>query len=239
MFRKLKRLRSKLLNFNQFSRDEWVAARAAEIPSGSKVIDIGAGACRYRLLFSHCNYYAQDFCGLKPETLKYGNINMISDAASLPIMSRSFDVVLCTEVLEHQTNPIEVAREIARVLRPGGQLILTAPLGSGIHQFPYHYYGGFTPYWYEFFLAKVGFCDIQIEANGGFFKHYGQETIRIVDFFISEKSRVGKRILRPILTIPLCYLIPAVCHALDPLDHERRFTVGYFVRAQKRDDATE
>ena len=231
---KLKRFRGQLLNFNQFHRDEWVAARAAEIPAETMVLDVGAGRCRYRALFAHCRYWAQDFCGLDAGILTYSAIDVVSDAASLPMSSASFDVVLCTEVLEHVPNPIEVVREISRVLRPGGWLVLTAPLGSGLHQVPYHYYGGYTPYWYEFFLPRFGFGNISIEPNGGFFKHYGQETARILTFLFPHQSQWWWRWLRPLFAVPLCYVVPALCHILDPIDKERRFTTGYFVKARKQ-----
>ena len=92
----------------------------------------------------------------------------------------SFDVVLCTEVLEHVPEPITAVKELSRILKPGGRLLLTAPLGSGLHQEPYHFYGGYTPYWYEKFLAAVGFEQIRIQPNGGFFRHYAQESLRFI-----------------------------------------------------------
>ena len=52
---------------------------------------------------------------------------VVEDAASLPFDDASFDVVCCTEVLEHLFRPDDAAREAARVLRPGGVLILTVP----------------------------------------------------------------------------------------------------------------
>jgi SAM-dependent methyltransferase len=45
----------------------------------------------------------------------------------LPFESCSFDAVVSTEVLEHLENPHHVAREFARVLKPGGMLVVTTP----------------------------------------------------------------------------------------------------------------
>ncbi len=114
---------------------------------------------------------------------------MIADIARLPLSDQVFDVALCTEVIEHVPEPIVAIGEIARILRPGGELLLTAPLGSGLHQFPFHYYGGFTPHWYRVFLQRLGFTDIRVEPNGGFFKHYGQESQRFNDLVDPRQFR--------------------------------------------------
>lgn len=52
---------------------------------------------------------------------------VIDDAAALPFPGDSFDLVLCIEVLEHLFEPAQAVREIARVLRPGGQALFQVP----------------------------------------------------------------------------------------------------------------
>jgi ubiquinone/menaquinone biosynthesis C-methylase UbiE len=50
-----------------------------------------------------------------------------ANLASLPFTSGCFDVVLCSWVLEHLTEPQPVFEELSRVLRPGGHLVILAP----------------------------------------------------------------------------------------------------------------
>ena len=234
---------SPIFAFNQLSRDRWVAAQAATLPEGSRVLDVGAGSCPYRPLFSHCEYRTQDFTGLQADQLRYsgyGEIDYVCDATAIPVPDSSFDVILCTEVLEHLAEPLEAMREFSRILKPGGKLILTAPLGSGLHQEPHHYYGGFTPYWYKRFLAAYGFAKIEVEANGGSFRFFSQESLRFARE--TRPLKLGMPLVAELAWLPfwafifpmLALVIPLWSGMLDRFDRERRFTVGYHVTAERQ-----
>ncbi|MEK7436290.1 MAG: class I SAM-dependent methyltransferase [Pseudomonadota bacterium] len=234
---------SPLFAFNLANRDRWVGEQAARLPAGARVLDMGAGSCPYRPLFAHCRYQTQDFAGLDNEQLRHGGYGLIDyrcDIAKVPVGDAAFDAILCTEVLEHVAEPIKAVQEMARILRPGGRLLLTAPLGSGIHQEPHHYYGGYTPYWYREFLGAAGFAEIEIEANAGSFKFFAQEAIRFVQ--TSRPFKLGVPWPMELLWLPLWLMlapvlalaIPLVCSYLDRFDRDQRFTVGYHVTAIKR-----
>lgn len=55
---------------------------------------------------------------------------MVADAHSLPFPDDSFDVIVCTEVLEHVLKPEQVISEIKRVLRPNGIAIVEMDSGN-------------------------------------------------------------------------------------------------------------
>lgn len=229
----------KLLAFNEACRDSWVARQAYKLAPGTKVLDVGAGSCPYRNCFSHCEYKSHDFAKLESGLLRgheaYASVDYVSDICSLPVESGAFDAVVCTEVLEHVPEPIRALHEIGRVIRPGGKVILTAPLGSGLHQEPYHFYGGYTPYWYKKFLAESGFTDVTIESNRGFFSLYGQECLRFA--IVMAPWRGPSRL--PWLPLwlfglPWCLLVPLLAKFLDgTLVAQHEFTVGYHVTATK------
>jgi SAM-dependent methyltransferase len=235
-----------LFAFNLRNRDRWIAAQAAQIPAGARVIDIGAGSAPYRPAFSHCQYKTQDFKSLAVSQLRdgeYAPIDYVCDAKAIPVAADSFEVALCSEVLEHHPEPIAVVQEISRILAPGGRLLLTAPLGSGIHQEPYHFYGGYTPYWYRKFLEAAGFEDIEVVANEGSFRHFGQESIRFCR--MTRPFALRMPILAELMWLPfwcllaplLVFVIPIAAKLLDRFDREQRFTIGYHVRAVKRGSA--
>lgn len=233
--------RSPLFAFNLVNRDRWVAAQAASLPAGTRVLDVGAGSCPYRSLFAHCEYRAQDFAGLQSDQLRhggYGAIDYVCDATAIPVADGSFDAVLCTEMLEHVPDPVAVVRELARVLRPGGRLLLTAPLGSGIHQEPHHYVGGFTPWWYQRFLSEAGFSGLRVEANAGSFMFFSQEALRFLRESVPFRrlpwgfSCLWAPVWLGLLPV-LAGVVPLAARALDPFDREQRFTVGYHVTATR------
>lgn len=231
---------SELFSFNLVRRDRWIALQADTLPAGTKVLDVGAGSCPYRELFTHCTYYAHDLAPLRSDQLRhggYGQLDYVSDIAAIPVPDGSYGAILCTEVLEHHPEPIKVIKEIARILEPGGKLILTAPLGSGIHQEPYHYYGGYTPWWYERFLRAAGFEQIAIEANEGSLRFFSQEALRFVQ--TTSPLKLPMPLWAGCLWAPvwfalapiLAMVVPVVCKLIDRFDSERRFTVGYHVTA--------
>ena len=162
---------------------------------------------------------------------EYGAIDYESDISSIPVPDNAFDVVLCTEVLEHTPEPIEAMREIARIVRPGGRLFITAPLGSGLHQLPYHYYGGFTPEWYKHFGAKFGLYVTEITPNGGFFKLLAQECARLVWTLPQHQHLHGNNV--EFIRNLFGEWIPRYLFALEENHFIDQFTVGYHVEAVK------
>lgn len=63
--------------------------------------------------------------------------------SDLPFQSQSMDVVICSETLEHLVDPGRQLREMSRVLRSGGRLIVTIPNATGY--FPFHYVSWWLP----------------------------------------------------------------------------------------------
>lgn len=107
------------------------------------------------------------------------HIDLVSDITAIPAPDASFDAILCSEVLEHVPEPTHALDEFARLLKPGGVLILTAPFASNVHMAPYHYCSGFSKYWYEHHLAQRGFRIETLTANGDWYALLLQEITRL------------------------------------------------------------
>ena len=52
---------------------------------------------------------------------------LTADVTRLPYQDHSFDLVICSEVMEHVPDHEQAARELVRVLKPGGDLVVSVP----------------------------------------------------------------------------------------------------------------
>ncbi len=224
-----------IFDYNEQARTQHILKVAESLPKGTRVLDAGAGPCRYREMFAHCEYLSQDFAQFHGEEHSYGKLDYVGDITNIAAENESFDFILCTEVFEHIPRPDLAVAEFSRLLRKGGKLLITAPFAAGIHMAPYHYYGGFSPYWYKHFLPESGLAVDEIISNGGFFKLYGQETRRFLTL-LTPVGVIKRRLFLPVKAILALWFrifVPVVCHYLDSLDRDRSFTAGYFVQAHK------
>jgi SAM-dependent methyltransferase len=97
--------------------------------------------------------------------IKLGNgVQIIGDAQALGIRDDSFEIVLCTEVLEHLPEPQHAIDEMFRVLVPGGQLLLTTRFLFPIHDAPHDYYR-FTKYGLRHLLRRFEIIELQEETD--------------------------------------------------------------------------
>lgn len=173
---------------NSLNRDQWVRDQLSRLDPGSRMLDVGAGEMRYKDFCGHLDYVSQDFgeydglgdgAALQTGTWDTGKIDIISDVLDIPEPDESFDAILCTEVFEHLPRPHEAVREFARLLRPGGKVLLTAPVCSLTHFAPYYFANGFSKYWYKYWLEEFGFKIIELSPNGNYLEYIAQELRRL------------------------------------------------------------
>jgi SAM-dependent methyltransferase len=74
------------------------------------------------------------------ELWPYRTTDVLGDSERLPFKDESFDGVLSLAVLERVKNPIASAREIFRVLKPGGKVLAVVPLLAPVHAYPHHHF---------------------------------------------------------------------------------------------------
>ena len=91
-------------------------------------------------------------------------VDVVGDALALGIASASVDVVLCTEMLEHVTEPQRAIDEMYRVLKPGGMLLLTTRFLFPIHDAPHDYFR-FTKYGLRHLLRGFDILELHEETT--------------------------------------------------------------------------
>ena len=142
------------------------ASRAAvSLPPSALVLDAGAGNCPYRHLFAHAKYESADFGQLDKE---YGQLTYVCDLAELPVEANRYDLILLTQVLEHLPEPLTVLHELYRVLKPTGELWLSAPLFFAEHEAPFDFYR-YTRFGLRHLLESAGFAIQRIEWLEGYY----------------------------------------------------------------------
>jgi SAM-dependent methyltransferase len=109
--------------------------------------------------------------------------DIVASALDLPLDDESFDTVVSTELLEHVPDPLRALREMHRVLKPGGYLILSTPMYWPRHEMPYDFFR--YPYDGMLYLIKEsGFELIRIFNRGHAYVFLGQVIQHTLPVFI-------------------------------------------------------
>lgn len=175
---------------NRTAREAWLKETLLTIPKGQKILDAGAGELQYKKFCEHLTYVSQDFgqydgkgnnIGFQIGSWDNSKLDIISDITSIPREDNFFDAILCVEVLEHIPYPNEAFKEFARLLKPNGKLIITAPFCSMTHFAPYHFSTGFSKYFYTDLLSALGFEIVEITPNGNYYEFLAQQTRGLPD----------------------------------------------------------
>lgn len=111
------------------------ARRAHEALGAYRLLDVGCGQKPYAPLFTP---YAAEYVGVDPVENPHAELRGPIEA--LPVPDGSFDVVLCSQVLEHCDDPAQAVRELARVTAPGGRVLLSTHGVMAYHPSPADYW---------------------------------------------------------------------------------------------------
>jgi SAM-dependent methyltransferase len=130
---------SGLFAHNAFTAERYRRViESAALRTGDRVLDYGCGdGALLGMLHRRVGSGTYDLHGFEPNALGFdlavaalaandvkatihGSLDVIPDA--------HFDRVVCTEVIEHASEPEALLRDIARVLKPGGRLVVTTPV---------------------------------------------------------------------------------------------------------------
>jgi SAM-dependent methyltransferase len=114
-------------------RDE--AKRAHDDLGAYRLLDVGCGQKPYEPLFAP---YVASYIGVDPVENPHAELK--GTIEDLPVEDGTFDVVLCSQVLEHCDDPARAIAELHRVTAPGGRLLLSTHGVQVYHPSPVDYW---------------------------------------------------------------------------------------------------
>jgi SAM-dependent methyltransferase len=168
--------------------NQWIKNVGARYATGV-LLDYGCGGQPYK---SYLLQFLESYIGADVAAAQGTSLDIQFDPDQpLPLTSQSVDTILSTQTLEHVRNPAQYLQECARLLRPGGYLLISVPMQWRLHEVP-HDYWRFTKYGLQELLAQHGFEMVEISICGGAWALAGQ----IINSHLAETGRGAKLLFR-------------------------------------------
>jgi SAM-dependent methyltransferase len=172
-----------------------------------KVLDVGCGIKPYRELFSSAsNYIGLEVDSSKNRLIK--NADFFYDGVIFPFDQASFDNIVCNQVLEHVFTPDQFIKEIYRVLKPNGSLLLTVPFVWDEHEQPYDY-ARYSSFGLKSLLENNGFDIIEQRKTNA--------DIRVLFQLVNAYLYKVLWTRRPLINLLICATVMAPLNILGSL----------------------
>jgi SAM-dependent methyltransferase len=130
------------------------------------ILDFGCGSKPYKSIFKCNRYVGVDFEN-PGHSHENENIDFYYNGKELPFGDSQFDAILCSEVFEHVFNLDEILKELYRVLKPDGVILITCPFVWKEHELP-NDFARYTHFALRSLLNKSGFSEILSIKSGNY-----------------------------------------------------------------------
>ena len=195
-----------------------------------ELLDFGCGSKPYESLFVNVSKYTGVDIENESHDHSNENIDFYYDGTTLPFADESFDSLLSSEVFEHVPHLEHTMKELTRVLKKGGQILITVPFSFPEHEMPHDYrrltYGGVQQ-----ILLDHGLEIKSFQKYGSYSKVVFQLIIMYIHDFIYVKNKYVNLILNLIFIFPI-QLISALFSLITIPNRSLYF--GTVVLAQKK-----
>jgi len=197
------------------------------------LLDVGCGTRPYEQIFLP---YTNRYVGL--DVVAGPRVDILADTTRrLPFDDETYDTVICTEMLEHTQHPRKSIREISRVLKVRGHVIISAPFTHKLHGEPHDYYR-FSHHILKIMLQEANLEPLEIHCVGTSMAVLGREIGDIMyafgDVFRSKSLRILMRVMRITIVTPIIWLFYILDCVLSNFRFLKSNTLGFVVVAKKR-----
>lgn len=197
------------------------------------VLDVGCGQSPYRHLVERdsCTYRGIDIEAA--DEFDYQNADVVRfDGENIPFPESTFDLIICTEVLEHVHRYEKLVEEMHRVLKPNGTIIATVPWSARFHYVPHDYFR-YTPSTLAIMFA--GFSNVRVSQRGNEICVIANKMMVLtMAAFRQHSIRSLPLKLLSIILLPFTFFLWIAAHATLILGWEDSLDpLGYTVIASK------
>lgn len=209
----------------------WLASRSDDVMGD--LLDLGAGNQPFRPWYEPLVKTT-----IAVDATTAPGLDALAFAAPIPFLDDSFDTVLCTSVLEHVANAEDAVAEMARVLRPGGHLLITVPFLYPTHEAPYDFWRT-THHGLRSVLERHGLEVDDVSATGGPFVLVAHFVVGAIAQLIALAGRrlgplgrlVDNTLVRRLIAWPQQLLRSRITYRMTGLS--RAASLGYMASAHK------
>lgn len=166
-----------------------------------KLLDFGCGNKPYKELFNVDEYIGLDI-SKSGHNHENEDIDVFYDGKKIPFPDNYFDSVFSTEVFEHIFNIEEVLKEIHRVMKDEGILLITLPFVWDEHEIPYDF-ARYTSFGIEYILKQRGFEVIKIKKSTTYVETIIQMWNAYIYQVVFPKNKLIRTILTPLFITPI------------------------------------
>lgn len=215
-------------------RSNWrfLNGEVKRLPSEATILDVGAGHGDFADIFEGKNYYSLDI-------VPYAEVDLVCDLGqTIPFRPGTFDAVVLMNVLEHVYENRGLVQNIAKILKPGGKLIITVPFLLKVHQAPFDF-SRYTPYYLSQLAQEAGF---NVEKLDGYY-----DTLYLLNESLGnlwQYSIASRLALQRFLAKGLVFVIQRLINGLGKLSEKGAIRsvsveknpapVGYLVVLEKK-----
>lgn len=155
-----------------------------------RLLDVGCGDKPYLAIFER---FVSEYVGIEHESsflrtsAAHGERkpDLFYDGTRLPFEDGYFDTLLSVQVLEHTPHPASLLREMARVMKDDGLLILSAPFQFRLHEQPHDYFR-YSPHGLRTLCEHVGLEVAEVHAQGSLWSVLAHKLNSFLAFNVAQ-----------------------------------------------------